>query len=169
MSLVLKTFSYFLEIEIGYSPEGITLTQQKFTKEFLLAAGITSPKQVATPLPLHLKLTSAKGNLFSDAALYRCLVGKLNFLTNTRPDLSYIVQSLSQYMHAPTVSHDQALLHAFNYVGCTCGQGILLQASASLCLQAFSNSDWGACYDTRRSFSWYILLFGNFPISWIFF
>lgn len=69
-------------------------------------------------------------------------------------------------MHAPTNSHYQALIHALNYVGCTSGQGILLKASASLSLQAFSDSDWGACSDTRRSISGYLLLLGQSPISW---
>lgn len=69
-------------------------------------------------------------------------------------------------MHVPTVAHFQALLHTVNYVGCSSGQGILLKASDSLCLQAFSDSDWGACSDTRKSISVYLLLFGKSPISW---
>ncbi|XP_019102779.1 uncharacterized mitochondrial protein AtMg00810-like [Beta vulgaris subsp. vulgaris] len=158
--------SFFLGIEIAYTSEGITLTQHKFTKELLQAAGISTPKQVATPLPLHLTLSIDSGVPFSDATLNRCLVGKINFITNTRPNLSYTVQTLSQYMHAPTVSHYQALLHALNYVGCTSGHGILLKASTSISLQDFSNNDWRACSDIRRSISGYLVQLGQSPISW---
>ena len=122
--------------------------------------------QVSTPLPLHLKLSVDQGDPYSDATNYRCLVGKLNFLTNTRPDLSYTVQTLSQYMHSPTVLNYKALLHALHYVGCTSGQGILLRASDTLSLQAFSDSEWGACSDTRRFVSGYLLVLGQSPISW---
>lgn len=93
-------------------------------------------------------------------------MGKLSFLTNTRPDLAYIVQSLSQYMQKHTKAHYQALLHTINYAHTTAGQYILLRATNHLSLQAFSYSDWGSCIDTRRSVTGNLLLFGQSPISW---
>ena len=98
--------------------------------------------------------------------LYRSLVGKLGFPTHTRPDLTYTVQTLSQYMQSPTKDHFQALQHTLNYVYSTAGQGILLCASDHLSLQAFSDTDWGSCIDARRSVTGYLLLFGQSPISW---
>ena len=98
--------------------------------------------------------------------LKRTLVGKLNYLTNTRPALSYTVQTLSQYMHAPRTSHWSALQHTLRYLAGTATQGILLKASDKLKLQAFSDADWASCVDTRRSVTGYILLFGNSPITW---
>ncbi|XP_021761303.1 uncharacterized protein LOC110726145 [Chenopodium quinoa] len=94
------------------------------------------------------------------------LVGKLNFLTSTRPDLSYTVQALSQFMSEPRTSHLAALQHTLRYAAGTEGQGILLKASDQLKLEAFSDSNWGACVDTRRSITGYLLLLGNSPISW---
>lgn len=92
--------------------------------------------------------------MFDNPTFYRSLVGKLNFLTHTRPDLSYSVQALSQHMQRPTLAHFDALKHTLGYVSATVGQGILLSASPQLTLQAYSDSDWGACPDTRRSISW---------------
>ena len=157
---------YFLGFEVGYTPEGISLIQHKFTKEILTEANITTTKRTTTPLPLHLKLSAIEGPLFHNPTLYRSLVGKLNFLTNTRPDLAYSVQTLSQFLQAPKISHFSALQHVLHYVHNTSSQGILLKASDKLLLQAFSDSDWGACIDTRRSITGYILLLGNSPISW---
>ncbi|CAO2822826.1 unnamed protein product [Amaranthus hypochondriacus] len=69
-------------------------------------------------------------------------------------------------MQAPSTDHYNALLHTLNYVYSTIGQGILLKASTQLSLQAFSDSDWASCPNSRRSVTGYILLLGNSPISW---
>ena len=82
-----------------------------------------------------------EGTLLDDHTQYRALVGKLNFLTNTRPDLSFTVQTLSQFLQQPRTPHLQALLHTLAYVQGTSTQGILLSGADQLCLQAFSDSD----------------------------
>lgn len=117
------------------------MTQAKFTKELFSAAPFPSHKLVVTPLPHSLKLNANGTSLRSDPTEYRSLVGKLNFLTHTRYDLSYTVQHLSQYMHSPREAHYQALHHILNYISFTAGQGILLKGSNSLTIQAFSDSD----------------------------
>ena len=136
---------YFLGIEVGYLPEGILLTQHKFTREILSDYGFDISKPTTTPLPLNLKLQADSGTLLPDPEVYRSIVGKLNFLTNTRPDLAYTVQSLSQFMQKPRSSHLAALQHTLRFVQATAGQGILLQGNNHLHLQAFSDSDWAAC------------------------
>lgn len=74
---------------------------------------------------------------------------EINFLTNTRPDLSFTVQNLSQFLQEPRESHFKALMHELKYVASTMGQGILLKGNEKLTLQAYSDSDWGACLTTR--------------------
>lgn len=86
---------YFLGIEVNYTPIGIILTQRKFIKDLLIFSGISEQKRVVTPLPLNIKLLADKGPLYIDPTYYRSLVGKLNFLTHTRPDLAYTVHHLS--------------------------------------------------------------------------
>lgn len=157
---------YFLGIEVSYTNKGIVLTQHKYTKDLLAASGIQNLKKTVTPLPLNLKLRADEGTLVSDPSTYRTLIGKLNFLSNTRPDLAYTIQHLSQYMQQPQSTHWDALVHTLHYVNSTCGQGIVLQGNNKLTLQAFSDSDWGACCDSRRSVSGFVLLLGNSPIRW---
>ena len=65
-----------------------------------------------------------EGPLLDDPIAYRALVGKLNFLTNTRPDLSFSVQTLSQFLQALRVSHLQALLHTLAYIAGSLTKGI---------------------------------------------
>lgn len=133
--------NYFLGIEVGYEPQGIVLSQNKFTRDLLANCEFDLSVKAVTPLPLNLKLQSDIGELMPDPELYRSLVGKLNYLTNTRPDLSYVVQVLSQYMQMPRLPYLQALIHTLRYISHTVGQGILLQATDKLTLQAYSDSD----------------------------
>ena len=102
---------YFLGFEATYLPEGISLSQRKFTQDLMKDTGFASSKHVATPLPLHCNLTIDDGDLLHDPSYYKTIVGKLNFLTHSRPDLSYAVQTLSQFMHSPRTSRLLALEH----------------------------------------------------------
>ena len=92
------------------------------------------------PVPLHCKLIPDEGDILQDPSYYRTIIGKLNFLTNSRPDLSYIIQTLSQFKQTPRTSHLLALEHTLRYLKGTSSQGILLNATGSLLLKAFSNS-----------------------------
>ena len=91
----LGQLQYFLGLEFSYIPEGIILSQRKFTTDLIKDSGLTYSKPATTPLPLNCKLRPEEGELLPDPTYYRTMIGKLNFLTNTRPDLSFTVQSLS--------------------------------------------------------------------------
>lgn len=86
---------YFLGIEIGYLLLGICMTHKKFTSELLASSNFQDIRLAVTPLPLNLKLQAHEGPLCADLEYYRRIVGKLNFLAHTRPDLAYRVQHLS--------------------------------------------------------------------------
>ncbi|XP_021769460.1 uncharacterized protein LOC110733681 [Chenopodium quinoa] len=158
--------NYFLGIEVSRVTTGVILTQKKFTKKLLTECELDVSKVAKTPLPVSLKLRADDSPPFHDPALYRCLVGKLNFLTHTRPDLCYAVQTLSQYLHNPRMAHFKALHHLLRYVAYTAGQGIMIQSASNLILQGYSDSDWATCPDTRRSVTSFVMLLGQSPISW---
>ena len=88
----------------------------KFTKDLLQTSKVDVSKPAVTPLPQNLKLYQDQGELYSDPSYYRTMVGKLNFLTHTRPDLAYTVQHLSQFMQTPRIPHIVALHHTLRYV-----------------------------------------------------
>lgn len=132
---------YFLGIEVNYTSSGIVLCQQKFAKELLRDFGFDFSQKDLTPLPVHLRLSQTDGAVNTDPELYRSLVGKFNYLMNTRPDLSFTVQALSQYMHSPCTTYMVTLRHTLCYLAHTIDQGILLQASDRLTIQAFSDAD----------------------------
>lgn len=76
-------------LEASHSSDGMILTQRKFTQDLLAAYGNVNLKSVSTTLPQNLKLLPDQGEPLSYATVYRTIIGKLNFLTNTRPDISY--------------------------------------------------------------------------------
>ena len=87
----LNTTLLGLRIEVYHLPKGIVLSQHKFTHESLQDAAISDLKPIATPLPINCKLTATEGPPIADPTYYRVMKGKLNFLSNIRPDLSFAV------------------------------------------------------------------------------
>lgn len=157
---------YLLGLEVHHLPNGIVLSQIKFTQDLLEETGFLDTKPTITPLPLNMKLLDFASPFLDNPSKYRCLIGKLNFLTHTRPDLSFVVQTLSQYMQKPQQIHLEGLHHLLKYLKGISGQGILLKGSSSINLHAYSDSDWTSCPISRRSVTGYMVLFGGSPISW---
>jgi len=91
----LGLLNYFLGFEVSHLPDGTTLSQRKFTQELLKESGYINVKPTATPLPANCKLSADSGIPLTDPTPYRTYIGKLNFLSNTRPDISFAVQTLS--------------------------------------------------------------------------
>lgn len=157
---------YFLGLEVCNLPEGIFLSQNPFSSELIDLVPLPGSHVPVTPLPINLKLHVDSGEPLTDCSLFRTLVGKFHFLTHTRPDISFAVQTLSQFLSAPTSEHWQALLHLLRYVKGTIGYGLYLRPSSDLQIHAFCDSDWAACTSSRRSITGFAVLLGRSPISW---
>ena len=95
--------SYFLGLEISYSTNGLYITQAKYASDLLSRAGLTDSKTVDTPVELnaHLTPSGGGGEPLSNPSLYRRLVGSLVYLIVTRPNISYVLHQVSQYLSAP--------------------------------------------------------------------
>ncbi|CAL1352482.1 unnamed protein product [Linum trigynum] len=163
----LGSLSYFLGLEVHRSSKGILLSQQKYIDDLLDSSRFSDCTPVSTPMELHLKLGRETGTLLSDGGkFYRSIVGSLIYLTSTRPDIAYAVQIVSQFMSAPRSAHMDAVHRILRYLQGTRSVGLFLPANGSFVLQAFSDSDYAGCIDTRRSTSGWCIRLGDSFISW---
>ena len=110
--------------------------------------------------------TSSNDVLLEDPSYFRRLVGALEYLTLTRLDLSYSVNSASQFMHAPTVMHLKMVQRILRYVKGIIDIVLHFTSNTTLDLCAFSDADWAGCPTTRRSITRYCTFLGGNLISW---
>ncbi|KAL8103658.1 hypothetical protein AgCh_028016 [Apium graveolens] len=157
---------HFLGIKVTRTSGGLFLDQSQYTKDILNRASMSSCKPCATPVDLSAKLSVSDGPLFHDPTLYRSLAGALQYLTFTRPDISYAVQQICLFMHEPRDPHFAFLKRIIRYLQGTIDYGIRIGKTNTHSLVAYSDADWGGCPDSRRSTSGYCVFLGDNLISW---
>ncbi|XP_026395729.1 uncharacterized protein LOC113290334 [Papaver somniferum] len=162
----LGSLCYFLGLEVDPSSDECFISQVKYASDIIQRAGFMDNKTTATPLELNSKLSPFDGKLLPNPTLYRQLVGSLNYLTITRPDISHAVHIVSQFMEAPRLTHYTAVLRILRYIKGTLYQGVKFSSTSELCLRAYSDSDWAGDITDRRSTTGYCLFLGNSLISW---
>ena len=112
----LGSLSYFLGLEISPSSKSFLICQKKYTQDLLADMHMLSSKPLTLPMGSHVKLTKYEGWKLNSPDVFRRLVGKLIYLTITRPDISFVIQVLSQLMHEPTEAHLAVAKHVFRYL-----------------------------------------------------
>ncbi|XP_019184567.1 PREDICTED: uncharacterized protein LOC109179512 [Ipomoea nil] len=158
--------NYFLGIEAFISTDGLNICQRKYTLEILKEYGFMDAKPAKTPITAGQKLSSLEGTPLDKPEVYRRLVGKLLYLTNTRPEITYAVQQLSQYVDKPRNTHLMAAHRVLRYLKGSPGKGMFYPANSQIKLQGFSDSDWATCAETMKSVTGYCIYFGKSLISW---
>lgn len=162
----LGPLKYFLGIEVSRNESGILLNQRKYILDLLRDTGMEDCKPALFPLPRNLNLSTQNGPPLEDPEIYRRLIGKLLYLNMTRPDISFAVQQLSQFLQAPAQTHLSAALHVLKYLRGTINLGIFYSASNDLALTAYCDADWGSCPFSAKSLTGYAIFLGDSLISW---
>ncbi|KAJ0746343.1 putative RNA-directed DNA polymerase [Helianthus annuus] len=165
----LGLLKYFLGIEVLYSDKSVCLSQRKYCLELLNEFGYLGCKPVGTPIKLSHVVTNKIENdkvVLENITGFQKLVGKLIYLSLTRPDISYAVQFLSQYMHSPCQSHLDIALRLLRYLKQSPGMGIVFRKTGNFDIKAYVDSDWAKCLLTRKSVTGFGIFLGNTLVSW---
>jgi hypothetical protein len=159
------TLSYFLGLQIQRSTTGLTVTQTKYATNLLTKHNMVHCSPCKTPCVPNVRLSSTSGQPLTDIHAYRSLVGALHYLTFTRPDISFAVHQVCQFMNAPTDIHLTAAKRILRYLRGTLDHG-LHYTSGPISLSAFSDADWAGDPNDRRSTSGMLVFLGSNPITW---
>lgn len=157
---------YFLGVEATRTTSGLHLMQRKYIIDLLTKTKMLDAKPVTTPMAVSPKLTLKSGSSIADPREYRTIIGSLQYLSFTRPDIAYSVNRLSQFMHCPTDEHWQAAKRVLRYLAGKISHGVMLRRNTPLSLQAFSDADWTGDSDDFVSTNAFILYLGSTPIAW---
>jgi hypothetical protein len=159
---------YFLGIEVRKDTKGVVLSQEKYALDVLSRVGMLNCKMTPTPLSATEKLSRFEGEPLNSeyCTWYRSIVGALQYLTLTRPDLAFSVKKVCQFLHCPTSVHWSAVKRILIYVRYTCSIGLRIGRSTSMLISAFSDVDWVGSVDDRRSTGGFAIYLGNNLVSW---
>lgn len=162
----LGAMRYFLGLEVSRTQHGLLLNQRKYILDLLTHTGLLDAKAFKCPFPKHVKLSTHEGEILDDAEKYRSLIGRLLYLNLSRPDISYSVQQLSQFMACPREPHWKAALHLVRYLKGTSDMGLFYSRESTTSLTAYSDADWGACDFSGRSLTGWCIFLGKSLVSW---
>ncbi|KAL9271200.1 Retrovirus-related Pol polyprotein from transposon RE1-like protein [Drosera capensis] len=157
---------YFLGIQVLRTRTGLFLSQEKYILDLLRRFGLHTLKSVLSSLASRTSLSSIDGVLLSDPTEFRSLVGTLQYLSMTRPDIAYAVYLVSQFMQTPRMPHFLAVQRIYRYLQCTSSFGISLRPSDLSLLVAYSHVDWYGCPDSTRSTTGFAIYLGSNLIYW---
>jgi hypothetical protein len=148
----LGLLSFYLGIEVRQDVGGITLRQAHYAKKILEMAGMADYKAVATPMEERLRLSRDSMTEEVDAILYRRIIGSLRYLIHTRPDLTYAVGYVSQFLERPTEEHLQAVKKILHYITGMLQYGLRYgRRTGTIRLVGYCASDLTGDIDTRKS------------------
>jgi hypothetical protein len=156
---------HFLGINVTRSTNSLFLSQRQYILDLLSCAGMSDCQPCRTPADTGAKLSSS-GEPVPDPSLYRSLTGALQYVTHTRPDISYSVQQACLFMHDTRTPHLAHVKRILRYLKGTLDHGLQINSSSPTSLTVYSDADWAGCPDTQRSTSSYCVYLGDNVVSW---
>lgn len=162
----LGNLKYFLGIEVARSKEGIFISQQKYVLDLLQETGMLGCRVIDTPIEQNHRTGADLEEGAVDRASYQRLVGRLIYLSHTRPDIAYAVGVASQFMHNPKESHLKAVHRILHYLKGSPGKGILFKKGGHMSVEAYTDADYAGSLVDRWSTLGYCTFLGGNLITW---
>lgn len=137
----LGELSYFLCVKVLHSPDGMLLSQHKYIQDLLERTHMSTTKIAQSPMAISPVLYAFSGIALSDASEYRSVVGSLQYLSLTCPDIAFVVNYMCQFMQRPTSDHWTTVKRVLRYLRGTLDLGLFLHRCSSFQLHAFFDAD----------------------------
>jgi hypothetical protein len=157
---------YYLGLEVWHKHGEVFLGQGKYAVKILDKFGMMDWKSMDTPMTTDIRKVRNSDSDLVDPSLYRQLIGSLMYLVNTRPDICFVVNTLSQFQVEPRHEHWIVAKHVLRYIRGTLNYGLRYTASIDIQLHGFTDSDWAGSAEDRRSTSGMCFILGSTMISW---
>ncbi|KAK3006834.1 hypothetical protein RJ639_015528 [Escallonia herrerae] len=157
---------YFLGIEVSRSTQGIFLSQRKYVLDLLAETGMLECKPADTPIVQNHGLREHQAQIPTNKERYQRLVGKLIYLSHTRPDIAFAVSLVSQFMHNPSKDHMNAVIRILQYLKSSPGKGLMFRKHHHLDIDGYTDADWVGNATDRRSTSGYFTFVGGNLVTW---
>ncbi|XP_020525382.1 uncharacterized protein LOC110007613 [Amborella trichopoda] len=161
----LRQLRYFLRIEVGYSKKGIFLSQRKYVLDLLKEIGKIGVKPLELSIDYNYNISSTDGELLQDIGRYKRLVGRLIYLTITRPDIAHVVGLVSQFMRDPRTRHLEAVDKILRYLKSSPGRVIWMKNNNNIDICGYFDADWVGNPNDRRSTTGYCAMVGGNLVS----
>lgn len=159
---------YILGIQVKKQKDGILMSQEGYVTDILKRVNMATCKPVTTPLSICEKLSVHEGELLGpqDATRYKSIVGALQYLTLTRPDISFSANKVCQFLHSPMLLYWSPVKRIIRYLHGTITVGLKIGISMSILVSGFADADWAGYPDDRRSTGGFAVFLGSNLISW---
>ncbi|XP_024195566.1 uncharacterized mitochondrial protein AtMg00810-like [Rosa chinensis] len=166
----LGPLTYFLGLEVTRVKQGIFLSQAKYANDLLVKAGIDTVRPCSSPCLPHYQMTKDQGVPLKDPTMYRSIVGALQYLTFTRLDIAYAVNTICQFLTTATDIHFGVVKRILRYLHGTAHKGLFYNSANALnnvvCVKAFCDAYWAGEVIQRRSTTGFVVYLGMCPVSW---
>ncbi|XP_062113115.1 uncharacterized mitochondrial protein AtMg00810-like [Humulus lupulus] len=136
---------YFLGIGAYKDDIGIYLSHEKYISELLQKFDMKHLKLCPTPMTAGKPIPVNDGEPLLNPTIYRSVIGALQYLIHTRPDISFTVNKLSQLLESPTIAHWSVVKRIMRYLKGTIHHGLHISHSDRLALIGYSDADWACC------------------------
>ena len=132
---------HFLGLDVIPTKTGLFLSQHQYIRDLLVKTNMQGAKDVSSPMSTSVQLKLIDGTAPCDSTEFRSIIGGLQYLSLTRPDVSFTVNKLSQFMHQPTVTHWSAAKRLLRYLKKTIFFGIHINRQSSFDVTTFADAD----------------------------
>ena len=139
---------------------------EKDVLDLLAETGMLDCQPADTPIEQNHRLAEYPDQVPTNKARYQRLIEKLIYLSHTRPDLTYAVSVVSQFMHNPSKAHMEVVVRILRYLKSAPGRGLVFSKHRHLDVLGYTDADWAGCITDRRSTSGYFTFLGGNLVTW---